>query len=170
MVLVCLPAHADKVIGVQDGDTLTVLKDRHPLRIRLADIDAPEKKQDFGQRSKQSLSDMCFGKDARYDVRAIDKYGRTVARVRCAGVDVNPAQVARGMAWVYVQYNADTRLPAVQAAARLRRNGLWADKEPVPPWEFRHPVVSGVADATGCFTGPKGGRYLVVDGRKRYGC
>lgn len=170
MALVCIPAHADKVIGIQDGDTLTVLKDRQPLRIRLSDIDAPEKKQAFGQRSKQSLSDMCFGTDASYDVRSVDRYGRTVARVRCAGVDVNQAQVAAGMAWVYVQYNTDSGLPAIQTIAQSGRKGLWSDKEPMPPWVFRHPVVSGVADESGCFTGPRGGRYQMVNGRKRYGC
>lgn len=167
---ICLPVYADKVIGVQDGDTLTVLKDRQPLRIRLADIDAPEKKQAFGQVSKTSLSDMCFGKDASYDVRAIDKYGRTVARVRCAGMDVNRAQVERGLAWVYDKYNTDNSLPAVQNSAKARHIGLWGERSPMPPWEFRHQVVSKVADESGCFTGPKGGRYQMINGRKQYGC
>lgn len=167
---ITLPAHTHQVIGIADGDTLTLLADRKPLRIRLADIDAPEKKQAFGHRSKESLSDLCFGKDADYRTQTIDKYGRTVARVTCAGIDANRAQVERGMAWVYVNYNRDGSLPSAQAAARLSRKGLWADKTPVPPWEFRHPVVTGIPDASGCITGPKGGRYVLVDGRKRYGC
>lgn len=161
---------AAEVIGIQDGDTLTLLVDRKQLKIRLDNIDAPEKKQAFGQYSKQSLSDLCFGKNASYTAQTIDKYGRTVARVTCAGMDVNLAQVERGMAWVYVKYNRDGSLPSVQAAARSRRNGLWADKAPVPPWVFRHSVVTNVPDAAGCITGPKGGRYLLVGGRKRYGC
>lgn len=165
-----LPAYADKVIGIADGDTLTVLHDQKPLKIRLADIDAPEKKQAFGQASKQSLSDMCFGKDATYRAQAIDKYGRTAARVTCAGIDANRAQVELGMAWAYTQYNRDGGLPAVQAAARSSRKGLWADKAPMPPWEFRHQVVTGIPDAAGCITGPKGGRYQLINGRKRYGC
>ncbi|MFC3107382.1 thermonuclease family protein [Undibacterium arcticum] len=171
LLLVCmLPAHAHQVIGIADGDTLTLLVDRAPLKIRLADIDAPEKKQAFGQRSKQSLSDLCWGKDARYQAQTIDKYVRTVARVTCAGIDANRSQVERGMAWVYPKYNRDASLPAVENAARAARRGLWADKEPMPPWEFRHPVVTHVADGFGCVTGPRGGRYQLVDGRKRYGC
>lgn len=164
-----IPAHADRVIGIADGDTLTVLHDQRPLKIRLSDIDAPEKRQAFGQASKQSLSDMCFGKEVAYRTQAIDKYGRTVARVSCAGIDVNRAQIERGMAWVYVQYNTDGSLPAVQLAARSGGKGLWADKAPMPPWEFRHPAVTGIPNATGCMTGSKGGRYVLVDGRKQYG-
>ncbi|MES2103917.1 MAG: thermonuclease family protein [Pseudomonadota bacterium] len=107
-LLLPLPSFADKVIGVADGDTLTVLHAGKPLKIRLADIDAPEKKQAFGQVSKQSLSDMCFGKDATYQKRTVDRYGRIVARVTCAGVDVNREQVDKGLAWVYPRYNRDT--------------------------------------------------------------
>jgi len=167
-----VPAYADRVIGIADGDTLTVLHDRKLLRIRLADIDAPEKAQAFGQTSKQSLSDLCFGRDATYQSQTIDKYGRTVARVTCAGIDVNRVQVERGLAWVYAQYNKDGSLPSMQAVARSSRKGLWADKAPMPPWEFRHPVKgqqSTHQDAE-CRTGPRGGRFMVVNGRKRYGC
>jgi micrococcal nuclease len=163
------PAFAYQVIGVSDGDTLTLLVDRTPLKIRLANVDAPEKKQSFGERSKQSLSVLCFGKDATYAVQDIDRYGRTVAVVTCAGVQVNRAQVERGMAWVYLKYNRDKSLPAVQAQAKLKRAGLWADKSPVPPWEFRHPVKAAANDAT-CHVGPRGGRYEIVNGHKRYGC
>lgn len=171
LVLIWAPsAHAHQVISIADGDTLTLLVDRKPLKIRLSSIDAPEKKQPWGQRSKQSLSDLCWGKDAAYQTQTVDRYGRTVARVTCGGIDANRAQVQRGMAWVYVQYNADSSLPAVQAIAKSSRKGLWADKAPVPPWKFRHPVVTGIPDASGCLTGPKGGRYQLINGRKRYGC
>lgn len=165
-----LPANAHQVIGIADGDTLTLLVDRKPLKIRLSSIDAPEKKQAFGQRSKESLSDLCWGKDATYQTQTVDRYGRTVARVTCGGVDANRVQVERGMAWVYVQYNKDSALPAVQIAARSSRKGLWADAAPTPPWEFRRPVTTGQPEESGCITGPKGGRYQLVDGRKRYGC
>lgn len=168
---IALPAHADQVIGIADGDTLTVLHAGRPLKVRLADIDAPEKRQPWGQRSKQSLSDLCFKRDAQLYIQTVDKYGRTVARVTCAGTDANRAQVERGMAWVYDKYNLDASLPAVQAAARSRGAGLWADPVPVPPWEFRHaPKVAAHAGDAECHTGPRGGRYQLVDGRKRYGC
>jgi micrococcal nuclease len=172
-LLASVPAFAHKVIGIADGDTLTLLVDKKPIKIRLANIDAPEKKQAFGERSKQSLSDLCFGKDAAYTVQNIDRYGRTVATVTCAGTQANRAQVERGMAWVYLQYNKDRSLPALQATAKKAGKGLWADAKPVPPWVFRHPPKNGAAvaanDAT-CHVGPRGGRYQVVNGQKRYGC
>ena len=130
-------AHASPVIGIADGDTLTVLVDRQPVKIRLANIDAPENGQAFGQRSKQSLSELCWQKDATYQVQDIDRYGRTVAIVSCDGVDVNRAQVERGMAWVYTKYNRDPDLPGLQEQAKVERRGLWADPSPVPPWEWR---------------------------------
>lgn len=137
--LVCLSGHAfaDQVIGISDGDTLTVLHDRRPVRIRLANIDAPEKAQAFGERSKQSLSDLCYGKDATYQTVDVDQYGRTVAVVTCNGVNVNQAQVARGMAWVYTRYNQDGSLPSVEARARQAKVGLWSESAPTPPWLFR---------------------------------
>lgn len=145
-LLLSPPAYAAKVIGIADGDTLTVLHHRQPLKIRLANIDAPEKKQPFGQVSKKSLSALCFGREASYDGRTKDRFGRTVARVTCAGIDVNRAQVERGLAWVDDKYNTDRSLLSVQANAKSSGKGLWRDKVPVPPWEFRRPVVSSVAD------------------------
>lgn len=171
LLLACtLPADAHQVIGIADGDTLTLLVDRNPLKIRLADIDAPEKKQAFGTRSKQSLSDLCWRKDATYQTRTIDKYGRTVARVHCAGVDVNRAQIERGYAWVYNQYNTDRSLPAVQASAKFGRRGLWVDADPVPPWQYRHSSKAAASSDATCHVGPRGGHYRIVNGRKRYGC
>ena len=137
MVAVSVPAFAAQVIGVADGDTLTILQDDKPLKIRLGNIDAPEKKQSFGERSKQSLSDLCYRKEATYSILNVDRYGRTVALVRCAGIDVSRAQVKRGMAWVYTQYNTDTSLPAIQAEAKAAHRGLWVDEGATPPWSFR---------------------------------
>lgn len=136
-LLAAAPAYAHQVIGIADGDTLTLLVDRRPLKIRLANIDAPEKAQAFGQRSKESLSDLCWGEDAQYQTQDIDRYGRTVAVVTCGGVEANRAQVERGYAWVYPKYNLDRSLPALQDLAREGRLGLWRDTDPVPPWEFR---------------------------------
>jgi endonuclease YncB( thermonuclease family) len=128
-----------RVVGVADGDTLTILgADRQQSRVRLAEIDAPEKAQPFGQRSKQALSDLCFGRDAVIADKGRDRYGRTVGRVRCGGIDTSAEQVRRGMAWVYDRYVTDQSLYALQAEARAARRGLWADSAPVPPWEWRH--------------------------------
>lgn len=137
LALVCTQSHADPVIGVSDGDTLTVLKDGRQVRVRLANIDAPEKKQPFGTRSKQALALMCFGRNAVLDGAEQDRYGRTVAVVHCGGVNANVAQVRNGMAWVYRQYNHDAGLPGVEALARSSRLGLWADARPLEPWLYR---------------------------------
>jgi micrococcal nuclease len=99
----------------------------------VANIDVPEKIQAFGQSSKQSLSDICWGKDATYQAQTVDKYGRTIAVMTRGGVEANRAQVERGMAWVYAQYNTDGSLPSLQAAAKGARRGLWGGNAPVPP-------------------------------------
>lgn len=133
-----LAAFLATVIGISDGDTITVLKEnKQQVKIRLAEIDAPEKRQPFGAKSKQSLSDLCFGKKAEIKPRVKDRYGRTVARVSCEGVDANAEQVNRGMAWVYRQYAKDHNLFILQHEARRFKRGLWSEPSPTPPWEWR---------------------------------
>lgn len=128
-----------KVVGVADGDTLTIHIEGSPqVRVRLSAIDAPEKAQAFGAVSKQALSDLCYGKTAQLDVVDTDRYGRKVAEVWCDGVYANGSMVAQGLAWVYRRYaglRAD--LYAAELDARSSRLGLWADANPTPPWEFR---------------------------------
>lgn len=121
-------AFTGRVVSIADSDTLTVLtasKQQH--KIRLAEIDAPEKNQSFGTKSKQSLSDLCFGKEAEVHPRAKDRYKRTVARVTCAGIDANAEQVERGMAWVYSRYAKDNDLYVLEQGARMGKRGLWED-------------------------------------------
>ena len=130
-------AFTGKVVSVADGDTITVLRDRTQVKVRLLEIDAPEKTQAFGTKSKESLSEMCFGKTAELADKGKDRYGRTLARVSCDGVDANTEQVRRGMAWVYDRYVTDKTLYAVQEKAKAERRGLWHDDKPVPPWEWR---------------------------------
>jgi micrococcal nuclease len=126
------------VVGISDGDTLTVLnEDKQQVKIRLAEIDAPEFHQAFGSRSKQSLSNLCFGKQAEIIPQAKDRYKRTVARIKCDGVDANAEQVNRGMAWVYRQYAKDHNLNLLEHKAKAERRGLWIDAAPTAPWEFR---------------------------------
>jgi endonuclease YncB( thermonuclease family) len=125
------------VIGISDGDTLTIQFDREPVRVRIAEIDAPEKKQPFGTRSKQSLAELCFGKLAEITPQTKDRYGRTVARVSCNGQDVSEYQLKNGMAWVFDRYVTDRSLYGIQDEARQARQGLWSDGNPVPPWEWR---------------------------------
>lgn len=172
LVLVCL------VVGISDGDTLTARcptsDSAHPYRqvkVRLAEIDAPEKGQPFGRRSKQHLSTLCYRVEASIRQTTTDRYGRTVARVTCRGLDANLEQVRAGMAWAYTKYQTDAAFPNAEQRARRARIGLWSDRNPVPPWEFRSRLQPLQTDAGGCITGPRGGRYrLMANGRKRYGC
>jgi endonuclease YncB( thermonuclease family) len=135
------PARADftgKVVAVADGDTLTVLVDRRQVQVDLAEIDAPELKQPFGQRSRQSLADLCFGKDAVVREAGRSRYGRTVGHVDCSGTDANAEQVRRGMAWVYRRSTESTPpLYFIEDEAQRSHEGLWADRSPVPPWTWR---------------------------------
>jgi endonuclease YncB( thermonuclease family) len=135
------PAQADvrgRVVSVHDGDTLTVLVERRQVKVRLTDIDAPELKQPFGTRSRQSLAELCFGKDATLDVRGQDRYKRTLATVTCAGTDANAEQVRRGYAWTYTRYvRANSPLFAIESEARSAHRGLWADAAAVAPWAWR---------------------------------
>jgi endonuclease YncB( thermonuclease family) len=141
LLVLAQPAWAEVVVGkvvrVSDGDTLTLLVDRKQLKVRLIEIDAPESKQAFGERSRKSLGEMCAGQQAtvRYSTR--DKYGRVLGRVQCQGVDANAEQVRRGMAWVYDRYVTDRNLYALQSDARTAHLGLWADKTPTAPWVWR---------------------------------
>lgn len=125
------------VVSISDGDTLTVLHDRHQVKIRLAEIDAPEKRQPFGAKSRQSLADLCFNVQAEIRPVKRDRYGRTVARVSCNGNDVSATQLKAGMAWVYVKYSTDPTLLPLEAEARAAKRGLWADAAPIPPWDWR---------------------------------
>lgn len=129
------------VVGISDGDTLTARcgapGQYEQVKVRLAEIDAPEKRQPFGERSRQSLAAMCFQRRTEIQTTAKDRYGRTVARVICGGQDANAAQVRSGMAWAYRKYLTDPEIARIEQAARQARAGLWADPEPVAPWEWR---------------------------------
>jgi endonuclease YncB( thermonuclease family) len=126
-----------KVVRVSDGDTLTVLVASKQVKVRLVEIDAPESKQAFGERSRKSLGAMCAGQQATVRFSSRDKYGRVLGRVECQGLDANAEQVRRGMAWVYDRYVTDRGLYALQNEARATHLGLWADKTPTAPWVWR---------------------------------
>lgn len=160
MVLLPLATSAEtlsgRVVGVHDGDTITVLDANHKqYKVRLAGIDAPESKQAFGTRSKESLSRMVFGKDVNIDWDKRDRYGRIVGKVwttpestcrtaECPKtLDANLAQLAIGMAWHYKQYEKEQsaedreRYAFAEQEARARKAGLWSDTHATPPWEWR---------------------------------
>lgn len=132
-----------EVVALADGDTITVLSEGVQHKIRLSGIDAPEKNQPFGNQSKQSLADMVFRKTVMVDYNKRDKYNRIVGKVLLEGNDINLEQVKRGLAWHYKQYEKEQELAdrSIYAneeyLARRDGKGLWVDKNPIPPWQFR---------------------------------
>lgn len=175
-----------KVIGVSDGDTITVLDaNNQQHKIRLAGIDAPEKSQAFGSRSKQHLSDLIFGKTVIVDWNKTDKYGRTIGKVIANSQDANLSQVKAGLAWHYKDYAKEqstidrNEYANAEITARTQRLGLWFDAKPIPPWDFRHGTGEASPDAHiekgqtcpcgGNFscTGPRGGHYCITGGGKK---
>ena len=149
-------AFQGRVVGVVDGDTLDVLLAGNArMRIRLAEIDAPEKNQPWGQRAKQGLADLVFPKQVFIEKTGVDRYGRTIARVRADGVYVNSRMVEQGLAWAYRQYLTDENIAKAEAIAKSQKVGLWSDhpSQIVPPWEWRHgksanaPPVAMTSDA-----------------------
>ncbi|ECC0979195.1 thermonuclease family protein [Salmonella enterica] len=128
-----------RVIRVLDGDTIEVLQDEKPVRIRLANIDAPEKKQAFGHRSTNQLKGLVVAQPVTVTYTQTDRYGRIIGHVFTTnGIEANRWMVQSGAAWVYEHYNTDKALPALQQEAQQQKRGLWADRQPVPPWVWRH--------------------------------
>lgn len=134
-----------RVVGVADGDTVTVLDASNTqTKVRLMGIDAPEKKQAFGSRSGEHLSDLVFDRQVTVEYSKQDKYGRTVGKILVDGVDANLEQVKVGLAWHYKQYqreqSVEDRAAYAQAEehAKAAKRGLWVDRDPTPPWDWRH--------------------------------
>ena len=128
-----------KVIGIKDGDTFEVLYDSIPERVRLAEIDCPEKSQPFGKNARQYASELCFGKTVTVTSSGKrDRYKRVVGTITTAeGINVNEELVKAGLAWHYEQYSDNDELSLIEAEARQAKRGLWADKDPMAPWDWR---------------------------------
>ena len=165
-----------KVIGISDGDTFTLLtSDKQQVKIRLAEIDAPESAQPYGNRSKQTLSGLIFSKDVRVAVQTIDRYGRTVGRPYVGDLDVCEEMIRSGAAWVYRQYVIDKGLFDIESEAQAARRGLWAlpEAEQVAPWEWRRGLNNSVERSDNCNIkgniNSKGDRIYHAPGSRSYG-
>lgn len=134
-----------KVIAVSDGDTITVRAGNETIRIRLAQIDAPESGQPWGQKSKQALGRMVGGKTVTVTPHDIDRYGRTIADITIDGRDVNQAMVREGAAWAYDAYARDGTMAALESQARSSSQGLWAltENQRIAPWDYRRQNRTG---------------------------
>lgn len=149
LLLVTLTVQAEtltgKVVGVHDGDTLTLLVvGNQQVKVRLAGIDAPELKQPYGQQAKQALSALAFGQEVKVDGSGPDKYGRTLGTVWVGTVNVNAELVKQGAAWVYRAYPHDPQLPVLESQAHGAKRGLWAlqSDQRCPPWDWRRKVCA----------------------------
>ena len=134
--------HADemrgKVVGVADGDTITVLDAENAQhKIRLQGIDAPEKAQAFGTKSKEGLSEKIGEKEVVVKWKDKDRYGRMLGEIYLGDRHINLEMVQDGLAWHYKQYSKSKELAVAEDEARNAKKGLWVDKSPEPPWEFR---------------------------------
>jgi micrococcal nuclease len=150
-----------RIIAVLDGDTVLVRRHGRPMKIRLAEIDAPEKEQPYGETSKLSLSGMVMGKTVKIAGQTMDQYGRLLAHLsvtaprpaedRASGgasladdcLDVNAEQISRGMAWEYSDFHSNKALVMLQNQAKQTLRGLWKQGHPIPPWKWRksHPYA-----------------------------
>ena len=129
-----------KVIGISDGDTMEILYKNVPTKIRLAHIDCPEKrgKQPFGNNAKIALSDLCFGRIVTVKGKKYDRYKRLIAVViNDRNQNVNQEMIKLGMAWHFTKYSKDPIYAKLEKEARKNRVGLWQDKNPIAPWNFR---------------------------------
>lgn len=132
-----------RVVNVADGDTLTLLdSEKSRYKVRLLEIDAPEKSQPYGRKSGQLLSHLVVQKTVRIEYRDKDRYGRILGRVYQADQDINKLMVAKGAAWAYRQYLSDASILAAEKKARQEGLGLWAlpESEQIPPWDWRRGV------------------------------
>lgn len=142
VIFLTLPTLAEelrgKVVSVADGDTITVLDAANTQhKVRLNGIDAPEKKQAYGTKSKESLSDKVSKGDVVVKWKEKDRYGRILGDVFVGEHYVNLEQIESGFAWHYKEYSKDATLAAAEKEAKNAKAGLWLDRSPTPPWEYR---------------------------------
>ncbi len=189
-ILLCLTlasAHAFEatVVGISDGDTITVLDSRKTQhKIRLAGIDAPEKGQDYGNKSKEHLSNLVYKRVVSIPDNKLDRYRRTVSRVFIGSTDVSLEMIKAGMAWHFKKYEFEQSISdrasysAAEFNAKENTVGLWAQANIVRPEDFRYasktPIDAGSVTECRCATknfctGPRGGQYCMDSkGHKKY--
>lgn len=126
-----------KVIGISDGDTFKVLYKKQEFRIRLNHIDAPEKSQNFGKKAKEYASNLCFGKNVRITWKKKDRYQRILGEVFLNEININQEMVKAGYAWHFKQYSKDPIYANLEIQAKKNKRGLWQDKYPIAPWDWR---------------------------------
>lgn len=145
LVLTCSTSIAETVegfvVGITDGDTFTLLTaDQRQVKIRVAEIDAPERGQPYASRSRQQLADLIFQKNVTVRVQVVDRYNRMVGRPMIGDMDVTVEMIRSGAAWVYRTYSDDVQLYELERTARNERWGLWdlPESDRLSPWHWRN--------------------------------
>ena len=165
-----------RVVSIADGDTLTLLtSDKKQVKVRLAEIDTPERGQPYASKAKDELSALVWQKEISVRVIDVDRYGRSVGRIYVDGIDVSAEMVRRGAAWVYRKYATDDNLHELENEARESKRGLWSlpESERLPPWEWRRGSNKAEERPDGCNIkgniNSKGDRIYHSPGRSSYG-
>lgn len=183
-LIVCFASYAfaeevsGKVIGISDGDTITLLVGKLQHKIRLEHIDAPESSQSFGTKAKKKLSDLLYGKTATVELAKKDRYGRYLGIVFVGSQEINLEMVRSGFAWHFKKFSKSSKYADAEEEAKSKKLGLWSEKKPIPPWEYRDSQKNSVGDTTGTydsntdkvyFRGKRGGCYYKSEkGNKIY--
>lgn len=127
-----------KVVSVADGDTVTIITDNNErVRIRLYGIDAPEKGQDFANKSREYLNDLCYGKRVSIDKKGVDQYNRVLGVIYIGDLNLNQEMVRTGLAWYYDYFVKDPHMEELEQIARQKKLNIWSMKNPIPPYEYR---------------------------------
>lgn len=146
-VCVIFETYQGKVVAVKDGDSIVVLRNDREILVRLNGVDAPEKGQAFGSRARKFTLASCYHSIVAVREIGLDRYGRIVAEVTLPnGKSLNQEIVRAGYAWWFRRYSTDQVLRRLEEEARAAKRGLWADKNPLPPWEYRHPASQAATE------------------------
>lgn len=130
-----------RVSYVYDGDTVKLqsLQSGQEIKLRITDIDAPERNQAYGKQSRRALIKLCKGSniEVHAELAGIDQYNRHLGKLYCNHTDVSQYLMERGLAWYNSKYSSDTKLQSSAATARVKKVGLWKNRKPMPPWIWR---------------------------------
>jgi micrococcal nuclease len=141
-ILACsLPVYALEISYFYDGDTVKIKDASKVYKLRITDIDAPERTQTYGLKSRRALMKFCKNAKLQVQLLDMDKYGRKLGKLECNNQDASFYMVKNGHAWFYQQYSSDSALELAELEARNHKRGLWKTQHPTPPWVWRknHP-------------------------------
>ncbi len=135
----CFASSAYSITKIYDGDTVELNGINGKIKLRLSDIDAPERNQPYGKKSRRALTKLCKGKNILINAQIVgtDKYNRALGHMQCNGTDAGLYLIDHGLAWHNAKYSNNPFTRNADSAARIKRVGLWKGKKPMPPWVWR---------------------------------